>query len=102
LRVLLATRHSACRAKVGAMNQLKALIVGAPEELRAELRGLATKRQIGRRASLRDRPARSLEHRMTVRALRTTARHIRCLSAATALGGGGEAVIDRAWRVSLR
>jgi transposase len=54
LPVLLATRHSACRAKVGAPNQLKALIVGAPEELRAELRGLATKRQIGRCASLRD------------------------------------------------
>jgi transposase len=30
LRVLLATRHSACRAKVAAINQLKALIVGRP------------------------------------------------------------------------
>ena len=39
LRVLLATRHSACAARVGATNQLKALIVGAPEEPRAELRG---------------------------------------------------------------
>jgi 16S rRNA G966 N2-methylase RsmD len=29
-----ATRHSACAAKVCATNQLKALIVGAPEELR--------------------------------------------------------------------
>jgi transposase len=61
LRVLLATRHSACRAKVAAINQLKALIVGAPEELRAELRGLGTKRQIARCAVLRERPARSLE-----------------------------------------
>jgi hypothetical protein len=41
LRVLLATRHGACVAKVCAINQLKVLIVGAPEELRAELRGLA-------------------------------------------------------------
>jgi transposase len=48
LRVLLATRHSACRAKVAAINQLKALIVEAPEELRAELRGLGTRRQIAR------------------------------------------------------
>ena len=40
LRVLLATRHSACAAKVSAINQLKALIVGAPEELRAELERL--------------------------------------------------------------
>jgi transposase len=40
LRVLLATRHSACTAKVSATNQLKALIVGAPEALRAELERL--------------------------------------------------------------
>jgi transposase len=84
LQVLLATRHSACRAKVSAINQLKALIVGAPEELRAELRGLATKRQIARCASLRDRPARSLEHRMTVRVLRLTARRIQLLAAEAA------------------
>jgi transposase len=80
LRVLLATRHSACVAKVSATNQLKALIVGAPEELRAELRGLATKAQVARCARLRDRPARSLEHRMTVRALRSTARRIQLLT----------------------
>ena len=84
LQVLLATRHSACRAKVSAINQLKALIIGAPEELRAELRGLATKRQITRCVSLRDRPARSLEHRMTVRALRLTARRIQLLAAEAA------------------
>jgi transposase len=84
LRVLLATRHSACAAKVSATNQLKALIVGAPEELRAELRGLATKRQITRCARLRDRPARSLEHRMTVRALRSTAQRIQLLAAEAA------------------
>jgi hypothetical protein len=84
LQVLLTTRHSACRAKVSAINELKALIVGAPEELRAELRGLATKRQIIRCASLRDRPARSLEHRMTVRALRLTARRIQLLAAEAA------------------
>ncbi|HWD44262.1 MAG TPA: hypothetical protein VHM23_11245 [Actinomycetota bacterium] len=71
--MLLATRHSAYRAKVSAINQLKTLIVGAPEELRAELRGLASRQQIARCAALRDRPTRSLEHRMTVRALRTTA-----------------------------
>jgi transposase len=84
LRVLLATRHSACRAKVAAINQLKALIIGAPEELRAELRGLGTKRQITRCARLRERPTRSLEHRMTVRVLRCTAQRIRLLAAEAA------------------
>jgi hypothetical protein len=82
--VLLATRHSACRAKVSAINQLKALIVGAPEELRAELRGLGTKRQIARYAGLRERPTRSLEHRMTARTLRCTARRIQLLAAEAA------------------
>jgi transposase len=84
LRVLLATRHSACRPKVSATNQLKALIVGAPEELRAELRGLGTKRQISRCARLRERPTRSLEHRMTARALRSTAQRIQLLAAEAA------------------
>jgi transposase len=84
LRVLLATRHGACVAKVSATNQLKALIVGAPEELRAELRRLASRQQVVRCAALRDRPARSLEHRMTVRALRSTARRIQLLAAEAA------------------
>jgi hypothetical protein len=90
--VLLATRHSACSAKVSAINQLKALVVGAPEELRAELRGLATKRQIARCATFRDRPARSLEHRMTVRALRSTARRVQLLAVEAA---GLRAELDR-------
>jgi transposase len=41
LRVLLATRQGAVTARTCAINQLKALIVGAPEELRAELRARA-------------------------------------------------------------
>jgi hypothetical protein len=79
--LMLATRHSACRAKVSAINQLKALIVGAPEELRAELRGLGTKQQVRRCARLRERPTRSLEHRMTALALRSTAQRIQLLAA---------------------
>jgi transposase len=55
--------------------------VGAPEELRAELRGQPTSRQIACCASLRERPTRSLEHRATVRALRATAQRIQLLAA---------------------
>jgi transposase len=44
------------------------------------LRGPAANRQIVRCAGLPDRPARSLEHRMTVRALRSTARRIQQLA----------------------
>ncbi len=81
LRVLLGCRRNAVTARVVAINQLKALIVGACDELRAELRGVATATQIARCAGLRDRPARSLEHRMTVRVLRTTAQRIQHLQA---------------------
>jgi transposase len=66
---------------VAAIGQLKALIVGAPEELRAELRGRSTRNQINACASLRERPTRSLEHRATVHALRVTAQRIQFLTA---------------------
>jgi len=59
--------------------------VGAPEELRAELptelRGLPTAKQIRSCATLRNRPATSLEHRATVRALRATTQRIQLLQA---------------------
>lgn len=73
LRVLLATRHGAVRASTAAINQLKSLIVSAPDELRAELRKRKRLVQIARCAQLRDRPAQDVEHRMTARALRSTA-----------------------------
>ena len=79
LRALLTTRRCATLARVAAIGQLKALIVGAPQELRAELRGRGPTRQVDHCASLRERPARSLEHRATVRALRATAQRIRFL-----------------------
>jgi transposase len=81
LRVLLTTRRCATLARVAAIGQFKALLVGAPEELRAELRGRSTARQVAYCASLRERPSRSLEHRATVRALRATAQRIQSLAA---------------------
>jgi transposase len=79
LGVLLTTRRCATLARVAAIGQLKALIVGAPEELRAELRGRSTSSQVASCATLRQRPTRSLEHRATVRALRATAQRIQLL-----------------------
>jgi transposase len=79
LRVLLTTRRCATLARVAAIGQLKALIVGAPEELRAELRGRSTSSQVACCATLRQRPTRSLEHRATVQALRATAQRIQLL-----------------------
>jgi transposase len=79
LRVLLACRRGAITARVAATGQRKALIVGAPEELRAQLRGRPTVQQVRSCAKLRARPARSLEHRATVHALRATAQRIQAL-----------------------
>ncbi|GGS27336.1 IS110 family transposase [Streptomyces humidus] len=81
LRVLLATRQGAVLASTAAINQLKALIVSAPDDLRAELRKLKRPAQITCCAQFRDRPARNLEHRMTIRALRSTAQRIQTLQA---------------------
>jgi transposase len=81
LRVLLTTRRCATLARVAAIGQLKALIVAAPEELCAELRSRSTASQIQHCAGLRQRPARSLEHQATVRALRATAQRIQFLVA---------------------
>jgi len=84
LRVLLATRHGACAAKVSATNQLKALIVGARGAAgRATRAGHQPPDRALRTAP--DRPSRALEHRMTVRALRSTAQRIQ-LPAAEAIG----------------
>jgi transposase len=55
LRVLLTTRRTALTARVAAVNHLKALVVAAPEDLRAELRGLSTRQQVAICAALRDR-----------------------------------------------
>jgi len=81
MRVLLATRQGAVHASTAAINQLKALIISAPDDLRADLRRLNRPAQITRCTGLRDRPALSTEHRMTIRALRPTAQRIRHLQA---------------------
>ncbi|MFE9045976.1 IS110 family transposase [Streptomyces sp. NPDC007818] len=81
LRVLLATRQGAVLASTAAINQLKALIVSAPDGLRAELRKLKRPAQVTHCAQLRDRPTQDLEHRMTARALRSTAQRIQSLQA---------------------
>jgi transposase len=81
LRVLVTTRAGAVTARTAAVNHLKALIVSAPEDLRAELRGRTSAAQITYCARLHARPARDVEHRMTVRALRATADRVQALKA---------------------
>ena len=75
----MSTRASAVTARTRAINHLKALIVSAPEALRAELRGKTSDAQITYCAKLRARPSQDLEHRMTARTLRCTAQRIAAL-----------------------
>nr|WP_198541472.1 transposase [Parafrankia soli] len=81
LRVLLATRGAAVLARTAAINQLKALIVSAPEALRAQLRGRTGKQQIAACLTQVACSTEDVEHRMTVRALRCTAQRIQTLTA---------------------
>lgn len=69
VRVLLTTRQGTVVARTKAICQLKALLVGAPEQLRQHFRGMTTDQQLERCARLRTVPSRSAEHRATVRAL---------------------------------
>ena len=79
VRVLLATRRGAVRARTQAINHLKALVVTASEPLRHQLRNTPTDRLVDRCARLRTAPSHSPEQRATVIALRHTARRIRVL-----------------------
>jgi transposase len=76
LRVLLATRRCVVDARTKAINQLKALIVSAPPGLRERLRGRCTAEQVRCCARLRVHASHSIEHRVTVQAMRATARRI--------------------------
>src|SRR5215204_4689217 len=53
IRTLRSARRSALKARTQAVNQLRALLITAPEELRSELRGLSTARLVARASRLR-------------------------------------------------
>ncbi|MFE3032946.1 IS110 family transposase [Streptomyces canus] len=84
IRVLLTTRQGTVVARTKAICQLKALLVGAPEQLRQHFRGMTTDQQLERCARLRTVPSHSAEHRATVRALRISARQALFLEAQAA------------------
>ena len=76
LRVLLATREAAVRARTRSVSALHAFVVNAPEDLRDRLRHLGGHALVVRCARLRSGPDRSVEHRATITALRSTARRV--------------------------
>ena len=80
LRVLETTRQGAQGARVSAINQLKALVVTAPVDLRDQLRGLSTTALVAKCSVFRIPPAPVNELTATKQALRSTARRIRNLN----------------------
>jgi transposase len=73
LRVLQLTRAGAVKVAADARRHLKALLVTAPEPLRAGLAGGTWLRQARACAALTAQPSDAVEYRATVRALRATA-----------------------------
>lgn len=93
LRLLLLERRGAVRARTAALNQLQAVIVTAPEELRARLRGLAGERLAGAAAGLRRREGKDAVVRSVLRRL---ARRIGSLAQELAeLDAELEAIVER-------
>jgi transposase len=80
IRILRAARRSAVKARAQAANQLKALLITAPERLKSELRRLSTTRLVAR--SSRFRPGTDLANveAATKFAMRSVARRYQQLS----------------------
>jgi transposase len=76
MRLLLATREAAVRDRTRAINQLKAVVISAPEELRACLRGLVGQSLLDACTTMRDRPTQGVDHRAAVAVLRRLAARI--------------------------
>lgn len=79
LRILLATREGALKARTQALCQLHALVVTAPETLRSRLRQLSTEALVTRCSQLRRQPQQCLELQVTIQALRSVARRAEAL-----------------------
>jgi transposase len=101
LAVLLATRRSAVEASIVAQQQLHALLVAAPELLRARFRGQSTRQLIDGCSRLRPSPTWGVETRTIASAARTLAGRIRALDREAAAGQRAIATLVRAWRPEL-
>jgi transposase len=81
MRVLYTTRDGAVRERTRAINELKAVIVSAPEELRDRLRTRNGAALLSACHRLRDTPARDRQYRASVAVLHRLAVRIRDLDA---------------------
>jgi transposase len=84
LRLVLTTRQAVLVSRTKAINELKSLIVVAPEHLRAGLRGRSLAKQLAFIEALRAPVGATVEHRVTVLGLHSIAARIRFLQRQTA------------------
>jgi len=77
LRILLAARCQATTARTAAVNTFKDLILGAPDRLRQQLRGLSMPRQTARCRALRVHASQPVAEQVLHAELRRLATHIR-------------------------
>jgi len=80
IRQILVTRQGVLVSRTKAINELKSLIVVAPEHLRASLRGCSLPKQLDRIEAFTSPPGANVEHRITVFTLASIAARIRFLS----------------------
>ena len=101
LAVRLAARRSAVEAATVAQRQLHALVVTAPEPLRARFRGQTTRAMLATAARLRIQAAWDLETRETATALRALARRVHTLGTEARDHEQAILAIVRSWRPDL-
>jgi hypothetical protein len=76
LRVLFLAREAAVNERRQGLNRLHALVISAPDELRATLRGLSADQLVRRCSGLREHDRQSVELRATRRALTLVAQRV--------------------------
>jgi transposase len=84
LRQILVTRQGILVSRTKAINEMKSLIVVAPEHLRASLRGISLDKQLRRIVELDSPPTAATGYRVTVLTLRSIAARVQFLRAQTA------------------
>jgi transposase len=84
LRQIVVTRRAVLVSRTKAINELRSLIVIAPEHLRAQLRGLRWAELLERVEQLHAPDKAAIEHRVTILTLRSIAARVRFLLSQTA------------------
>lgn len=80
IRMTMATRQGVLVSRTKAINELKSLIVVAPEHLRAQLRDQSSARQLELIARMRTTASAPVAHRVSVQTMKLIAARIRFLS----------------------